>query len=213
MLKLVKKPMAQTAERLSSPEIVLLSTPAALAGLEIHSTLGAFSAYGPRRSAIVRESLDMVLRTPGSEVFAAVADHTIVGYLLAAPVGSDQPWGRLRDPRVLDIAIEVARDYRGQGVAQALFRRAFLRPEVESRIYVATGYAWCWDVEGTGLDAPSYANRLLKLFERFGFRRDWTNERTIALMPSNFLAVRIGCLVPADLIRRFRRAARGDLAT
>lgn len=175
-----------------------------LSVLAIDPGLGAFSAYDPRRSQTVWESLDAVLRTPGGEVFAAVDDLTIVGYLLIAPVGADQPWGRLRDPRILDIAIEVARGYRSQAIAQSLLRRAFSRPQVESRIYVATGYAWCWDVDGTRTDAATYARRLLRLFERFEFRHERTDEANIAMILFNFLAVRIGWLVPADLVRKFR---------
>ncbi len=205
--------MAEVVDRAhTSPEITLLREPAALAGLEVDPGLGAFSGYSRRRTDVVRESLGKALRIPGAEVVTAVVDQTIVGYLLLVPAGPDQPWGRLNDPRVLEIGIEVARGYRGHGVAQALFRRAFSRPEVESRIYVATAYVWCWDVEETGLAANIYADRLLKLFERFGFRREWTNEPNVAMEPANFFAVRIGRQAPPDLIRRFRAAQRGERA-
>ncbi len=205
--------MIEAAERSSTfPAIALLRDPVALAGYEIDPGLGAFSGYSRRRTEVVRESLGKALRIPGAEVFAAIADRTIVAYLLLVPAGPDQPWGRMNDPRVLELGIEVARSYRGHGVAQALFRRAFSRPEVESRIYVATAYVWCWDIEDTGLAANIYADRLLRLFERSGFRREWTNEPNVAMEPANFLAVRVGCLVPADLMRRFRQAQRGERA-
>lgn len=196
----------------TSTRAIRLSSPADLAGYEIHPGLGAFSRYGRRRAEIVRESLGKTLRVPGGEVFAAASGEFIVGYLLLVPSGPDQPWGRLNDPRVLEIGIEVARGHRRQGLAQALLRQAFSRPESESRIYVATAYAWCWDLEDTGVGAGEYARRLLRLFERFGFRREWTNEPNVAMDPSNFLAVRIGREVPAGLVRRFRQALRGEMA-
>jgi GNAT superfamily N-acetyltransferase len=183
-----------------------------LAQYEIDPGLGAFSSYSPRRAEIVRESLGKGLRIPGGEVFVAVCDRTIVGDLLLVPSGHDQPWGRLNDPRILELGIEVARSYRGQGVAQALFRMAFSRPEIEARIYVATAYVWCWDVEESGLSPTAYADRLLRLFERFGFQREWTNEPNVVMEPTNFLAVRIGREVPPDLLRRFRQSERGERA-
>jgi GNAT superfamily N-acetyltransferase len=194
------------------PTILQLTDSRELARYEIHPGLGAFCAYGPRRSQIVRESLGKGLRVPGGEVFAATADATIVGYLLLVPSGPDQPWGRLNDLRILEIGIEVARGHRGRGLAQALFRQAFSRPEVEARIYVATAYVWCWDIEDTGLSPIVYADRLLRLFERFGFRREWTNEPNVMMEPANFLAVRVGRLVAPDLLRRFRQSQRGELA-
>jgi GNAT superfamily N-acetyltransferase len=205
--------MIEAAERsYAFPAIGLLQDPMGLARYEIDPGLGAFSGYSQRRTEVVRESLGKALRIPGAEVFVAVAGDTIVAYLLLVPAGPDQPWGRLNDRRVMELGIEVARSHRGHGVAQALFREAFSRPDVESRIYVATAYVWCWDIEDTGLAANIYADRLLRLFERFGFRREWTNEPNVAMEPANFLAVRVGCQVQADLLRRFRHAQRGERA-
>jgi GNAT superfamily N-acetyltransferase len=194
------------------PAIVRLRDPRELAGYDIHPRLGAFCAYSCGRTQRVRESLGKGLRTPHGEVFAAVLDRVIVGFLLLVPPSPDQPWGRLCDPRILEIGIEVARDHRGHGVAQAMCQQAFARPEVEVRIHVATAYRWCWDVEGSGLSATAYADRLLKLFERFGFRREWTNEPNVMMEPANFLAVRIGREVSSDLLRRFRQTERGERA-
>jgi hypothetical protein len=98
------------------------------------------------------------------------------------------------------------------GTAQALFHLAFDRPAVEARIYTATAYAWCWDMDESGLSPSAYADRLLRLFERFGFQREWTNEPNVMMEPANFLAVRVGRDVPADLLRRFRRSQRGERA-
>ncbi|MDR7480934.1 MAG: GNAT family N-acetyltransferase [Armatimonadota bacterium] len=170
--------------------------------------LGAFAQYAPGWDAAVRESLGRMLAA-GGVVHAALSQTTVVGYLGIAPAGTDQPWGRLRDPRIQEVVVEVARGYRGRGLAHALLRRAFTRPEAESRIYVATGYAWCWDLKGTGLDAAAYASRLLRLFEAYGFAREPTVEPNIAGEPVNFLAVRVGRLVPPAVVGRFRRACRG----
>lgn len=207
----VRTLMAPAAEQVRAfPEIVALDGGAALAEYEIDPGLGAFSAYSRRRAQTVRETLGRALRAPGGEVFIAILEDTIIGFLLLVPAGIDQPWGRLGDSRVLEVGIEVARGHRGKGIAQSLFRRAFARREVESRIYVATGYVWCWDIEDTVIEAGIYADRLLALFERFGFRREWTNEPNVALEPLNFLAVRIGQDVPEELVSRFRLAERGE---
>jgi GNAT superfamily N-acetyltransferase len=194
------------------PVIRRLDDPSALVRMEIDHGLGAFCRYGHHREAFVRQTLGKVLRTPEAEVFVALGANVIVGYLLNAPAGRDEPWGRIGYGRVLETGVEVSRAYRGQGVARALFTAAFSRPLVESRIHVATAYLWCWDLADSGLSASAYAGRLLRLFERFGFHREWTNEPNVAMEPVNFLAVRIGRLVSPDLVRRFRRVQRGELA-
>lgn len=186
----------------SRPATLALNGPAALAGLEIDPGLGALFGYIAARTRAIHGYLDSVLRTPRGQVFAAATDGKLVGYLLIAPVDTVLPWGRLRDQRILDVSFEVARGWRGKGLAVALFQRAFEQPDVESRIYVARAYASCWDLADN--DVGLYAERLLKLFERFGFRRERTNAPSIALEPFNFLVVRIGQLVPADRIARFR---------
>jgi hypothetical protein len=199
--------------RLSAlPTIRPLRDSRELADLEIADGLGAFCGYSRRSAEIVRETLGKSLRVPGGEVFAATWGRTLGAYLLLVPSGPDQPWGRLNDQRIQEIGVEVARGCRSRGVAQSLFGDAFSRPLVEARIYVATGYVWCWDVDQSGLSATVYSERLLRLFERFGFRREWTNEPNVMMEPANFLAVRIGGEVPADLLRRFRLSERGERA-
>jgi GNAT superfamily N-acetyltransferase len=205
----VTEPLVQAV---ATPAIVRLRDAAHLAHYEIDPGLGAFAGYSRRRAEVVRGALGNGLRVPGGEAFVAVVGDAIVAYLLLVPAGPDQPWGRLNDPRVVEVGIEVARGHRGRGLAQALFREAFGRPEVESRIYVATAYVWCWDLEETGVPAHVYADRLLRLFERFGFRHEWTNEPNITMEPANFLAVRVGRQVPPQLLRRFRSAQRGEQA-
>lgn len=200
----VPSPRVPTATRLDDSR--------ELAGYEIDPGLGAFSSYSRRRTDVVRESLGKGTRVPGGEVFVALDGDRIVGYLLLVPAGHDQPWGRMNDRRIVEIGVEVARGFRGQGLAQALFREAFDRPEVEERLYVAAAYAWCWDIDESRLSSRVYAERLLRLFERFGFRREWTNEPNIMMEPANFLAVRVGREVPAELLRRFRLAQRGERA-
>lgn len=212
MLAVEPRVMISVGERPRSlPTIEFLTSPVALASLEIDPGLGVFCAYGPEREGFVRQALGRALRGPGSEACVAISDGVIVGYILTAPAGIDQPWGILRDRRIHEVVLEVGRGFRGRGVAAALLRRTFSRPEVEARIYVAAAYRWCWDLQGTGVAAVRYAERLLRLLEGVGFRHEWTSEPNVALEPVNFLAVRVGRQVPPDLVRRFRQAQRGDL--
>jgi GNAT superfamily N-acetyltransferase len=194
-----------------APRVVTLRGVGALHPYVLASGLGAFVGYVPGSAAFVRAGLERMLASRG-EVHAAVAGETVVAYVGVAPASPDQPWGRLRDPRIQEVVLEVARGSRGRGLARALLRRVVAHPEAESRIYVATGYAWCWDLEGTGLGAAAYGSRLLRLFEAFGFVREPTAEPNIAGEPANFLAVRAGRLVPPAVVGRFRCAARGRAA-
>ncbi|MDR7554703.1 MAG: hypothetical protein QN157_03765 [Armatimonadota bacterium] len=187
--------------------MVTLRGVGALRPYALASDLGALAGYAPGSVAFVRTALERMLAA-GGEVHAAVVGNVIVAYVGVAPASADQPWGRLRDPRIQEVVLEVARSYRGRGLARALLRRTFAHPQAESRVYVATGYAWCWDLEGTGLNAAAYGSRLLRLFETFGFAREPTAEPNIAGEPANFLAVRAGRLVPPAVVGRVRRASR-----
>ncbi len=213
ILWVVKPPVALVAGSSRDTRAVLrLDGGRALADLEVDAGLFAFGGRPDSGAQAVRESLGRALRAPGGEVFVAEEGGTIVAYLAVAPPGIEHSWGRLGDTRVRELSIEVARGRRGQGVARSLMNRAIGGPEAAGLVHVAACYAWCWDLAGTSLSLLQYSAMLMRLFEGFGFVREWTSDPHVSATPASFLAVRIGDAVPGETVLRFRLSMRGETA-
>jgi len=76
---------------------------------------------------------------------------------------------------------------------------------VESRIVYAVAYAWCWDLEATGLPKADYREILIRHLATFGFREVWTDDPDVLFDPLSIMLVRVGARVPPDARRAFER--------
>jgi len=167
--------------------------------------IGAFSGYSPKGREYQRAAL-MHLVEAGGRVIAAIEGAEIVGYLTLHKPGTDQRWGRWPFLPVLELGgVEVARGYRRRGIARRLAARALADPPVESRIVYAVAYAWCWDLEATGLPKADYREILIRLLATFGFREVWTDDPDVLFDPLSIMLVRVGARVPPDARRAFER--------
>ncbi len=170
--------------------------------------LGSFFRYVPSAAPRTFETLGHLLKHGGKAFLACLGD-TVVGYVVIAPAGTDQPWGREPGLTVREVSVEIAREWRGQRLARRLFETLVADPDVEDQILVATAYRWCWDPGQTAAgrsDEAAYGQRVYGLFAAVGFTRRATNDINIAMDPLNFLAVRVGERVPAEQRRRFDAA-------
>jgi GNAT superfamily N-acetyltransferase len=143
-----------------------------------------------------REILARIAEEPAGEVVVA---HTpagvVVGYVaLLEP----EPGTRFASlPGLLEVgAIEVATGWRRGGVASALLRFAVEPDPFEDLILVASGLAWHWDLDESGLTAVAYRRVLLRVFEAAGFEQLQTDEPEVAYDPANLFVARIGARVP-----------------
>jgi acetoin utilization protein AcuA len=158
------------------------------------------------RSPNLREVLAGVLDV-GGVVTAALHRSVVIGYavdLPFVPVPFARRWQSVPDARELG-AIEVARAFRGTGVARRLLDEMFRGGRLDGKIVIAEGLCWHWDAEARGLSYAECRAALLALFAGAGLERFHTDETEIAYSPCNFLAARVGPDVPEESRRAFER--------
>ena len=122
-------------------------------------------------------------------------EGVVVGYVA---VLDPEPGTRFSSlPGLLEVgAVEVASGWRRGGVAGALLRFAVEPDPFEDLILIASGLAWHWDLEQSGLSAVAYRRVLRRVFEVAGFESFRTDEPEIAYHPANLFLARVGTRVP-----------------
>ncbi len=152
-----------------------------------------------------KEALISIAGKPESNVVVARTDDgTIVGFLTISAPDPNERWGKDHTPGLLELGgIEVARAWRGFGVARKLLEAAFQDGEYDDCIVFATAYSWCWDLDGMKMDVATYRKMLNTVFRPFGFEPYVTDEPNIRYYAGNALAARVGPNVPLKLLRQF----------
>jgi acetoin utilization deacetylase AcuC-like enzyme len=143
-----------------------------------------------------REVLARIAEEPTGEVVVAhTPEGVVVGY---AAVLEPEPGTRFASlPGLLEVgAVEVATGWRRGGVAGALLRFAVEPDPFDDLILIASGLAWHWDLDRSGLSAVAYRRVLRRVFEVAGFESLRTDEPEIAYHPANLFVARIGSRVP-----------------
>jgi acetoin utilization deacetylase AcuC-like enzyme len=143
-----------------------------------------------------REVLARIAEEPAGEVVVAhTPEGLLVGYVA---VLEPEPGTRFASlPGLLEVgAVEVATGWRRGGVAGALLRFAVEPDPFEDLILIASGLAWHWDLDHSGLSAVAYRRVLRRVFEVAGFEALRTDEPEIAYHPANLFVARIGSRVP-----------------
>jgi acetoin utilization deacetylase AcuC-like enzyme len=163
-----------------------------------------------------REVLARIAEEPTGEVVVAhTREGLVVGYVA---VLDPEPGTRFSSlPGLLEVgAIEVASGWRRGGVAGALLRFAVEPDPFEDLILIASGLAWHWDLDQSGLPAAAYRRVLRRVFEVARFEVLRTDEPEIAYHPANLFVVRVGSRVPparrALFTSRLVRATGGPTA-
>lgn len=199
----IRAHLARPIQRLATPRAVVefyAPASAALIGtLSIDPGIGAFWQYreGQRQKGVLRS----LAAAPDGYVTLAVADGAIVGFVLLCQPGPTERWGDL--PGVYELSIEVSRDWRDLGIAHRLLRLTFADPVWETRVVVAQGYHWHWDLEHTGLSVWQYRELYRRLFATYGFAEFGTDDPEIYFEKANILMGRMGTTCSRLLRRRF----------
>jgi acetoin utilization deacetylase AcuC-like enzyme/GNAT superfamily N-acetyltransferase len=143
-----------------------------------------------------REVLSRIAEEPTGEVVVAhTPEGVVVGYVAVLDPEPGTRFGSL--PGLLEVgAIEVASGWRRGGVASALLRFAVEPDPFEDLILIASGLAWHWDLEQSGLSAVAYRRVLGRVFGAAGFESLRTDEPEIAYDPANLFVARVGSRVP-----------------
>lgn len=177
-----------------------------VASLRLDEGMGAFAApnYPPSRE---KKALERIASSEESRVILAYTeDGRIIGFVAIAPPSSAERWGRLSGEGLVEaMAIEVSKDWRGEGIANKMMEIGLGDTFFHDKIVICTGYSWHWDLENSGLDKESYRRMLLQYLEKAGFMYYETDEPNVNLDSANFFSARIGPEVGADLFDRFEQ--------
>lgn len=136
-----------------------------LKDMGIEDGLGAFWYYNKER---VRTHIYQSLSNPQAEVVLAhTGDNLLVGYYLISVPGRRGRWQKLGV--VYETTIEVARGWRRYGIAGSLLSAACYDPHWQDKVFLAEGYSWAWDLNGTGLTAEQYRDMWRNMLAGYGF--------------------------------------------
>jgi acetoin utilization protein AcuA len=176
--------------------------------LVLDKGIGNFSHY---RSII--QKLDVfrkIAATEGGRVAVAlVRDRVMVGYLACWHPTEGERWSKLGNLMYEMGAIEVSRLYRHLKIARTLVNMVMEDDAFEDRIAYMNGFAWHWDLDGTGMTMGQYRKMIMGLLRPHGFKEVYTNEPNIALREENFFMARIGSRVSEEDRARFRNLRFG----
>lgn len=172
--------------------------------IEKYGIEGSLNSFRPAEKQ--KQSLIEIASIKDGYVFIAVLNNIIVGYVTFHPPETFERWGRRGHGPILELgAIEVAKELRNNGIAQALLKIAFDGGRMERFIVIATEYYWHWDLEGSGLLVWEYTDKLEKLMAAAGLVPQVTTDPEINAHPANALMVRIGSEVDPFEVKAFEK--------
>jgi len=180
-------------------------TPEFLAELAPAPGIGAFSRYSHQAADRQHAALITVATLAYGRVLVAHRGRQLVAYLTFHPPEGDCRWASLPHGKILELGgIEVARGFRGMGLARRLMDQAFAPPDFDDVIVYAQALTWCWDLEGTGMSVADYRQMMLRLFGPYGFESYITDEPNIRFDHTSFLMARMGSKTPPALVKDFQ---------
>ena len=166
--------------------------------------IGAFSRYSPQAADRQHAALVTVASIAHGRVLVAHRGRQLLAYLTFHPPEGHCRWASLPLGKIMELGgIEVARGFRGMGLARGLMDQAFRPPDFDDVIVYAQALTWCWDLEGTGKTIADYRQMMLRLFGVYGFESYVTDEPNIRYDHTSFLLARMGPRTQASLIKEF----------
>jgi acetoin utilization protein AcuA len=180
-------------------------TPEVLAEMVPAPGIGAFSRYSPQAADRQHAALITVAGLAYGRVLVAHRGCQLVAYLTFHPPEGECRWASLPRGKILELGgIEVARGFRGMGLARRLMDKAFAPPDFDDVIVYAQALTWCWDIEGSGMSMADYRQMMLRLFGTYGFKSYATDEPNIQYDQTSFLLGRMGPRTPPALVEAFQ---------
>ena len=165
-------------------------SPEKLRELGVDDGICMFSRHDPKRQL---KSLLMVSETEGGNVVVGTHEDRLVSFIGTHYPTERERWGKPGYPWLYELgAIEVSRNYRKMGLAEAMLSVAFDDPFYDDKIVLTTGFTWHWDLEATGMDKMQYRALGIDLFGRYGFMEMATDEPNVTMDSANLFLVRLG---------------------
>jgi acetoin utilization protein AcuA len=160
-----------------------------------------FSRNNPDRQ---RKALVKVAGLDGGNVTGGFIDDLLVSYVGIHHPSERERWGKPGYDWLFELgAIEVSRNFRELGLAEAMLGTAFDDPFYDDKIMLTTAFTWHWDLEGTGMDKLQYRQLFLHLAAMYGFIEMATDEPNISMDASNLFLVRLGKNASFSRYQRF----------
>lgn len=167
-------------------------TPESIRNYDFEAILGSEA----REKQIFRQQETLEARAADAEtnvVLAATDNQTVVGFGVFSPPDSDDRWSWMTPGVIMEVEVlEVHRRFRACHIASDIIGRMLAHSKIETMIAFMVGFSWTWDLTGTGLDAASYRDMLLRLFGPHGFDELKTNEPNVCMRPENLFMARVG---------------------
>ena len=197
-------------------QICVRQTPAGKIAIRSHCTLkdinnldfDTYFGINARHKSIFARRQTLELRAADADtnvVLAVTEDRQIAGFGVFAPPGTDDRWSQMQPAVIMEVeVVEVHRRFRAYHIGSGIVRLMLAEPTIETMIAFMVGYAWTWDLMGTGLSAVDYRNVLIRLFSTFGFSEFKTNEPNVCLRPENLFMARIGSGISDELREEFK---------
>ncbi|WP_419660914.1 hypothetical protein Dvar_13190 [Desulfosarcina variabilis str. Montpellier] len=203
-MKTFSPPLGDRQNRSGLVTIQTDCTPETIQTLDFDTYFGLNAR--PKSIFARRETLEARAAAADTSVVLAVTeDGQIAGFGVFAPPDADDRWSEMKSGVIMEVeVVEVHHRFRGCGIAGEIVRRMLMHPLIESMIVFMVGYAWTWDLEGSGLSAENYRRLLLRLFSGAGFSEFKTNEPNICLRPENLFMARIGNHISDDMREAFK---------
>jgi acetoin utilization protein AcuA len=133
---------------------------------------------------------------PEGQVYLACHQDTIVGYI-TFHYPEFERWAQSGMPSLLELgAIEVSKEWRGNGISVGLIQIPFDTEIMEDKIIISMECYSFWDLQGTNLTPFEYKKLMENLMGKSGFETKLTDDPDICSHPANILSVRIGSCVP-----------------
>ncbi|CAM3640923.1 MULTISPECIES: GNAT family N-acetyltransferase [Saccharibacillus] len=169
--------------------------------LTLHPQLDAFRRPAEQHAALVE-----IAGLPEGRIIAAVEGETVVGYVTFHYPDEYERWSEGKMDDLIELgAIEVANDYRGEGLSKKLLEIAFSGGQLDNAIVFTTEYYWHWDLESTRLSVWDYRKMMEDLMKNVDMVWFATDDPEICSHPANCLMVRVGRYVPQDSVEDFDR--------
>ncbi len=158
--------------------------------LDFSDCLTNFRPAPQQKKALVTLSGD-----PDGTVYIVRFENTVIGY--ATFHDPDFPWWRNTGiAELVELGgLEIARPWRGVGVAKALFQALFCNeqfPYFEDKIVMNIQTIYCWDLDCSAETTWQYRNMMKTMLEKFDFFVQFTDDPEVREHPANMLMVRIG---------------------
>jgi len=172
-----------------------------LKAITIDDGIRMFSRNNPERQ---RKALVKVAGLEGGNVVAGFAEDLLVSYVGIHHPSERERWGKPGYDWLFELgAIEVSRNFRELGLAEAMLGVAFDDPFYDDKIMLTTAFTWHWDLEATGMDKMQYRQLFLHLAAMYGFIEMATDEPNISMDASNLFLVRLGKNASFSRYQRF----------